>query len=98
MIWPTLPKNGIVGHIQRARQRQVARQTFRPRHPLLTERHDLLRRADADELTHAERLQPIQGARRLVAEAIGRHVEQQPAIRQATAGRHQRIDRIAGRR
>ena len=38
---------------------EVARDLRRARHPLIAVIGDLLRRADSDELAHAERLQPV---------------------------------------
>ena len=57
-----------------------------------------LRRADEDEFAHAERLQAVDLARGLAAEAIGGDVEDQPVRRhRAARGRH-RIEGITGRR
>ena len=66
--------------------------------PALAEIHDLLRRADADIFAHAERLQPIEIARRLAAEAVAGDVEDQAVRRDGPRLGGQGIDRIAGGR
>ncbi len=81
-------------------RRGRARRRNRRRAPSMCRgsRVDRLGRADEDEFAHAERLQAVDVARRLAAEAVGGDVEDQPVARDGAASRGQRIDRIAGRR
>ena len=77
--------------------RAASAMPLRARHPALAEIGDLLRRADADIFAHAERLQPVEIARRLAAEAVAGDIEHKPVGRHRAAARR-RADRPDSRR
>ena len=91
-------KEGVARLIETERQAQFAGDVLRAYHPAPAEIVDLFRRSDADILPHAERLQTVEVARRLAAEAIAGDIEQETGGRHLAAARDQRIDRITGRR
>ena len=68
------------------------------RHPALAKRLHLLWGADEHIFAHAERLEPVDVARRLAAETIAGDVEHQAVGGDRPGGGGQRIERIAGGR
>src|SRR5580658_1801356 len=54
------PKERVTGDLKSVGQRQLCRQTLRALHPVLTERRNLFRRADAHEFAHTEGLQAVE--------------------------------------
>ncbi len=79
-------------------QPQPIGELTRAHDPALAESVDGRGRADADILAHAEGLQAVQAPRRLMAETVAGHVEDQAARRNRATFGHHRIDRVAGGR
>src|SRR5262249_31356209 len=71
--------------IHAIRQSQLIGELLRADHPAFAEVCDLFGRTDTDILAHAERLQPVEIARRLAAKTIAGDVEQKPFGRQFAA-------------
>ena len=88
----------IAGIIDLEGQAEIARNRLGTHHPAFTEIRYVIGISDADVFAHPERLQPVEMAGRFAAEAIGRDVKAQAALRQRASACRNRIDRIASRR
>ena len=87
----------IAGIVDPEAEAKIVGDSLRTHHPAFAEIGHVLGAAYADIFAHSERLQPVEMPRGFAAEAVCRDVEAQPARRQRSPRRRDRIDRIAGR-